>query len=162
MELIVAYDQCLTIGDNNTLPWSIPEDLKHFAKLTQNSVVIMGRKTYDSIPNAPLKNRINIVLTKNPNESTNKLVIYTDYSSLFKILDNYPNMKKFVIGGSEIYKLLFDNCNVFHVTLVHNDFSGEVKFPYDLEKHTELTKIDSSEILTSSSGTKYRYIIYKK
>ena len=70
-ELVVAMDVDGCIGSNNTIPWSLPEDLKHFKELTENNIVIMGRKTFESLPNGPLKNRMNIVISSHIDNTYN-------------------------------------------------------------------------------------------
>ena len=68
IKFIVAQSKNRVIGNNNTIPWYVPEDLKRFRDLTLHSIVVMGRKTFESLPNGPLKNRINIVITNNPKD----------------------------------------------------------------------------------------------
>ena len=63
MYLIVAFNKQNVIGFNNTIPWYIPEDLQNFKRLTNNHIIVMGRKTFESFPNGPLKNRIHVVIT---------------------------------------------------------------------------------------------------
>ena len=141
-ELIVAVNQDGIIGINNTIPWHIPEDLQHFKSLTEGHIVIMGRKTYESLPpkNRPLKNRVNIVLTTNPElyEYKNNLC-FTTFENLFHIIkENLVGgvaKKIFIIGGSEIYHLFIDYCSVIHMTRVYfkvdlNDDAHISFFPF--------------------------------
>ena len=65
-EMVVAVDTNGCIGKANSIPWHLPEDLKHFKELTLNQIVIMGRRTFESLPNGPLKNRLNIVISSQP------------------------------------------------------------------------------------------------
>ena len=86
-ELIFASDINGVIGNNNTIPWYVPEDLSYFRKITTYGIVVMGRKTFESLPNGYLKNRINIVITnnyKNYNNIDNTL-IFTDFDNVFTI-----------------------------------------------------------------------------
>jgi len=98
------------IGLNGTMPWHISEDLKYFKKITTNNVVIMGRKTYESI-GKPLPNRVNIVITRN----TRYLETLDSYDPSIKIVNSltealefgsttHPEKEQFIIGGGEIYK----------------------------------------------------------
>jgi dihydrofolate reductase len=129
MELIVAFNEHQVIGKNNTIAWYLPEDLQYFRKMTMKHIIIMGRKTFESFPNGPLKNRIHIVLTNTSKqiEETNQLekwidnVYFCGLDGLFpllEILQTNPTMRTFVIGGSEIYKLLFEYCNTLHITKI--------------------------------------------
>ena len=107
---VVAYDSEYGIGLNGTLPWSSPEDMKHFRELTKGHVVIMGRKTYDSI-GKPLTGRFNIVLSRSPAvETAPNLVVVPDLVTCAKICQakEHAGKKFFVIGGAEIYKLFID------------------------------------------------------
>ena len=121
LELIVAFCNNGVIGVNNKIPWYIPEDLMRFRDITKNGVVVMGRKTFDSLPCGPLKNRINIVISRTPNIISNsETVIYTDMNNVFSILEDFSEKGKkiFIIGGNDIYHLFFDYCTVFHITVV--------------------------------------------
>lgn len=126
MNLIVAYDQQGIIGEDNKLPWYIPDDLKRFRTLTYNNIVIMGRKTYESLHYAHgLPNRINVVITKNPNlYITTDTVYFTTFENLNNILHQIFNSTTisrdiFVIGGSEIYKQLIHYCHTLYITEIH-------------------------------------------
>ncbi len=158
-ELIVAVTHQGVIGKNNKIPWYIPEDLKHFKHITQNSIIIMGRKTFESLPNGPLPNRINIVLTRTPNNANNtENVIFTNIDDLFTIIKQY-HKRIFVIGGSEIYLLLLVYCKVIHMTIVHEDIEGDITLSIPLESNYE--KINESEILYSKKNNqKYQYVTY--
>ena len=155
-ELIVAMNKDNIIGVNNTIPWYLPEDLKRFRDLTLNSVIVMGRKTFDSLPNKqPLKNRINIVLTRNLSACAPKLcsyidnVIYIDEENIFNLLKQYTNKKIFIIGGSEIYKIFFNYCNKLYITVIEEDIIGSISsqiplniyFPYTLDEIKEKYKL---------------------
>lgn len=172
-ELIVAINHNGIIGNNNKIPWYIPEDLKHFSKITKHSIVIMGRKTYDSLPNGSLPNRINIVLSREPTASLDSNVIFTNFESVFAILKRYPpDMKKFIIGGSEIYKLFFHICDILHITTVYNESGGKSEgksendsiFPYSMDYiQQHYNKIDESELFYSKiENTPYRFSTFHR
>ena len=115
IHLIWAQDSKGGIGKLNRLPWHISEDLKNFKTLTLNSPIIMGRKTWDSLPVKPLPNRRNIVLSKNtiPNIET-----YNDYKVCMNSLIKENINKVFIIGGSTIYKLFFKYADYLHITFI--------------------------------------------
>lgn len=104
--LIWCEDKDTGIGINNSIPWHIKEDLEFFKKTTLNHPIIMGRKTFESI-GKPLKNRKNIIITRNKNYKVedSSVEIYNDVN---EILKRYNNQDIFVIGGKQIY-LLFNN-----------------------------------------------------
>jgi dihydrofolate reductase len=129
LSLIVAMDQNRCIGKGNDLPWPrLKKDMKHFRRMTKGHAVIMGRKTYDSI-GKPLKNRMNIVMTRsNPGESQENLIyVKTPKEALqaaYKV-DNEP----FIIGGSQIYKILLPMVDIMHITTIEDIFEGDTYFP---------------------------------
>lgn len=125
MELIVACNENGLIGDGKTIPWYVPEDLKRFKELTSNHILVMGRKTYDSLPgSAPLPNRIHVVISRvfEPQVNDDKTVYISHYidamNTLQKLRILYPHKKVYIIGGSQIYSLFFDQCIRFHITVV--------------------------------------------
>jgi dihydrofolate reductase len=179
LELIVACNKNGVIGDKNNIPWYVPEDLMNFKKTTSDEVIIMGRKTFESLPNGALKNRVNIVLTKryleydNQNKNTDNL-IFTDINHVANILKEYQcenennnkNKKIFIIGGAEIYKLFFNYCSIIHLTIVYNDSKGETFFPYDInifENKKLYENIYKSNLLFSKNkNIPYQYFKYRK
>ena len=134
VNIIVAYCKGNGIGKNNTLPWHIPQDLKHFSTLTKgnnNNMVVMGRKTWDSLPKKPLPKRFNAILST-------QFIIDTDnaksFNSLQSILDfsrqnNYQDL--WIIGGAEIYKMVLDLDMVdeIHATEIEDWYDCDVFFP---------------------------------
>ena len=106
------------IGRDGTTPWHYSADLKRFKKITLNSTVIMGRKTWDSLPFKPLPQRQNIVITRGSIPD----VEYCD--SISKALENAQNEQIWVIGGSEIYALAIDYCDHMDVTHIPDSIDG--------------------------------------
>lgn len=152
MEAIIAFDIKKGISKNGIIPWNIKEDLQHFFNKTKCNVVIMGRTTYFSIPEnkRPLKNRLNIVLTREPNKYKEiaelyKNVIITDDENIHenillfpnKYNDTYPTLDKFFkiffIGGNEIYKKYIPLCKTIWVTQLKEDYGCDLFFDYNLE-----------------------------
>lgn len=166
--MIVAHSLNNVIGHDNNIPWTVPEDLKYFSTMTQNSIIIMGRKTFESLPNGPLKNRVNIVITKNIIDSDNNNVIYANMDNIFNVIEEQQKIclrKVFVIGGSEIYKLFFEYCKIIYVTLIHINVDGDILFPFDMDGlvGNGSCGIDKGDILVSRvNDTKYQFITYKK
>lgn len=138
---IVAIDKDNLIGYKNDLIWHIPEDLTFFKKMTNNKIIVLGRKTFNSLPNGPLPNRINLVITKNPENFRNHPYKNTFFvssieESIHKANDlafnNFFDFKIndeefFVIGGANIYEQflksnLIDN---LYVTKIDKSFIKE-------------------------------------
>ena len=132
INLIWGQDKNGGIGKNNTLPWHIPEDLKNFKKLTMNSPIIMGRKTWKSLTIKPLPNRRNIVLSS----SIIKNVEYYDtIEKCMKKLRNDGVKKIFIIGGAQIYDIFFQYADKLHVTLINENIDGiDIWFPISMSK----------------------------
>jgi len=126
MEMIVAVNKHGIIGKNNKLLWDIPEDMRHFRGLTIDNIVIMGRKTYESLPCQGLSRRINVVITREPkkHKSENSSVLFCTFEEcdekVKKLLEKCDK-KVFVIGGSEIYEKMYKRCEKIHVTMVENE-----------------------------------------
>lgn len=134
MNLIVAVDKNWGIGYQNKLLVSIPEDMKFFRSETSGKVVVMGRKTLESFPNGlPLKNRTNIVLTKNPNYQVKGAIVCHSVEEILEELKKYPTEDVYVIGGDSIYKQFLPYCNVAHVTRIDHAYEADAFFP-DIEK----------------------------
>ena len=132
MNLIVAFNKNNVIGSNNTIPWYIPYDLKQFKKLTHGHIIVLGRKTFESLPNGPLKNRIHIIITKNKDKKNSNNIYYTNFENSFNLLKKQTNKKIFIIGGNQIYTLYFKYCKNFYITYVNNNVEGDIYFPYKL------------------------------
>lgn len=145
MNLIVAVDNHWAIGKNNQLLVRIPEDQKFFRETTTGKVVVMGRKTLESFPNGlPLKNRVNIVLTRNPKYSVKDAIIVHDMEELHEELKKYKSEDIYVIGGDTIYKQLLDECDVAHVTKIMYEYDADSYFP-NLDENPEWEITEESE-----------------
>ncbi len=129
MIAVVATDEKNGIGKNNRLLCHLPDDLKYFKSLTTNNVVIMGRKTYESI-GKPLPNRINVILSRNVGLKIGGIEVYNDINTLLKELpQKYPDKRIMIIGGSEIYRLFFPYIQQIYRTLIHHVFEADAFFP---------------------------------
>ena len=113
IHIIWAQDKNSGIGEKNKLPWYIPEDLKNFKKITKNKTIIMGRKTWESLPKKPLPRRKNIVLSRT---SIKNVECYNSIASCLKAIKTENDV--FIIGGREIYKQFFDYAKYLHITLI--------------------------------------------
>ena len=145
MNLIVAVDRNWAIGKDNKLLVSIPDDMKFFRETTTGKVVVMGRKTLESFPNGkPLKNRVNIVLTRDPNYQVKDAIIVHSKDELDKELAKYNSDDVFVIGGESIYRMLLDDCNRAFVTYIDYSYDADTFFP-NLDEKPEWKLVEESE-----------------
>ncbi len=130
MNMIVAADRNWGIGLNNRLLVSIPADMKFFRETTTGKVVVMGRRTLESFPNGlPLKNRTNIVLTRNPDYRVKgALVLHTAEEALDE-LKKYASDEIYIIGGESIYRQFLPHCDVVHVTKIDHAYQADAYFP---------------------------------
>lgn len=131
LSLIVAMDKNNLIGYNNDIPWNIPEDLALFKKITSNGIVIMGRKTFESI-GRPLPNRINIILTKNSNFNHEGIFTFDEPKKALNFaneISKKENKKIFIIGGNHIYNFFLPLIDEIHLSIIKGDFFGDTYFP---------------------------------
>ena len=130
MNLIVAVDKNWAIGKDNKMMWSLPADMKFFREKTTGHVVVMGRKTLESFPNVmPLKNRTNIVLTKNRAYKVKDAVVVHTVEKLLEELKKYDSEDIYVIGGESIYRLLLSYCDKAYVTKIDHAYDADTYFP---------------------------------
>lgn len=130
ISIIAAVAKNNVIGKNNTLPWYIPEDLKRFKKLTTNKVVLMGRKTFESVIaklGVPLPNRKNVVITTNLNYAAPDGVLV--FNDIKKALEKFNNEDVFIIGGGEIYRQTIHLADTLYITHIDKKIDGDVFFP---------------------------------
>ena len=140
MKLIVAADRNWAIGKNNKLMWSIPADMKFFRETTQGKAVIMGRKTLESFPQGqPLKNRVNIVITRNPSYKVKDAVVVHSVEEAIEESRKYDG-DVFVIGGESIYRAMLPYCDTALVTRIDYAYEADTWFPnLDEDEEWELT-----------------------
>ncbi|MEY3878898.1 MAG: Dihydrofolate reductase [Pseudomonadota bacterium] len=144
------------IGINNTLPWHISEDLKHFKSLTTGHTIIMGRKTYESI-GRPLPNRRNIVISRNTEASYEGAEVVHSIEDAFSICKN--DNEVFVIGGSNIYEQALSLVDYIYITEIKKSFSGDAFFP---EINKQMWIESSRENHITNDGLEFSFVKYQK
>lgn len=173
ISVIACVDFNYGIGYKGNLLVKIPEDLQRFKELTKGSIVIMGRKTWDSLPVKPLPNRYNIVITSNPQDQgkyVNTSFIRMD--DVFKLLyrhhnkiqiydvgKEYQNADIFIIGGESVYKTLMPFADKMYLTLVYQTFEADTHFP---SFGSEWALEDKSAFFTLHDSLQYRFLTYKR
>lgn len=124
LSIIAAHDPDLVIGYKGSLPWHIPEDLKHFKERTYGYTIVMGRGVFEELGEKPLPGRKNIVLTS---RTYNRV---TTFDSIDKALNHLKKENKvYIIGGGEIYRQTMDIADRLEITEVHKSYPGDVYFP---------------------------------
>jgi dihydrofolate reductase len=158
LTLIVAVARNGVIGKDNRLPWHLPEDLAHFKALTTGQAVIMGRKTWDSLPAKfrPLPQRINVVVTRDPAfRAEGAVVVHSLPDAIAAAAGRTP----FVIGGAEIYALALPLADRMEITEIALDVDGDACFPaFDRADWRETAR----EQHQSASGLGYAFVTYRR
>ncbi len=161
MKLIVAVDKEWNIGNKNDLLFHIPDDMKFFRSSTTEKIVVMGRKTLESFPGSkPLKNRINIVLSRNKELQIDGAVCVSGVDELKEELKQYNTDDVYVIGGEAIYTELLPLCDtaiITHVDTVAKE--ADKKFP--ALSPDEWTLVDDSGE-KECNGYKFKWCTYKR
>jgi len=156
ISLIVAHDRNRAIGKNGDIPWRLPEDLKAFQQETTGGAVIMGRKTWDSLPVKPLKNRCNIVVTSNPDIPGLTAASVTD---AIKTAQDLGYQRIYGIGGSRIYSEMMDLADQLIISYVDVEVDGADTFFPEFEEMdwqlTSICKLASEPNLLSCTIKKY-------
>ncbi|WP_391591536.1 Segregation/condensation protein A [[Mycoplasma] cavipharyngis] len=128
IKLIWCQDLQFGIGKNNQLPWKIPAEMEHFRSTTLNQIVVMGRKTFQSIGQA-LKNRTNIVLTRDPNFIAENVEVFHDIQSVLK---KYHKQDLYIIGGKEIYQNFFNFADELIISCLPDAYQCDTFIDFDL------------------------------
>ena len=157
ISIIVAVSDDWGIGKNNELLWNISEDLKRFKRLTTGNTVIMGKKTWESLPKRPLPGRTNIVLTDDPKEIIEGSV--TAYSIEDALSKCEKEKEIFVIGGGSVYRQFMAVADRLYITHVHKKAPADVYFPeIDLNIWEVVEKEDFKTM--GDNIIPYTYVIY--
>lgn len=163
MNLIVACSLDCAIGNKGDLLCHVPEDMKRFKELTTGNVIIMGRKTLESLPGKkPLPNRDNIVLTADKNYHVDGVDVVHSETELFDLLDKkYKDREHWIIGGASIYDQFYKYCSKAYVTwfdLVDREADARI---VNFELLTDWNLVDVESWLLSKKGIKYQFCVYE-
>ena len=159
ISIIVAVSEDWGIGNDNKLLWNISEDLKRFKKLTFGNTVIMGKKTWESLPRRPLTGRKNIVLTDDSQEHIDNCV--TAYSIEDALSKCEKGEEIFVIGGGSVYRQFLPLADRLYITHVHRKAPADVFFPMIDPEIWEVVEKDEFMSL-DGEGISYTYIVYNR
>jgi dihydrofolate reductase len=153
--LVLAMASNGVIGVNNKIPWRIPDDMKRFKAITMGKPVIMGRKTWDSLPRKPLPGRTNIVITRDTNWKADGAAVVHSLDEAIAMADRERPSEIAVIGGAEIYKAALPRVSMVHLTDVHRAFDGDVRMPPFDPAHWQETARENGE---TPDGLRYSYV----
>ncbi|HEU0219954.1 MAG TPA: dihydrofolate reductase [Gallionella sp.] len=158
LSIIVAMSSNRTIGIDNTLPWCIPEDLKHFKKLTMGHHMIMGRKTFESI-GRPLPGRTTVVLSRDRNLKIKGCTVTHSLPEAMANCASDPQV--FVVGGADIYAQALGLADRLYVTEIQQDVIGDAWFPeFDRSEWQEVSReIHQQE---TPEPLEYHFVEYRK
>ncbi len=159
ISIIVAVASNGAIGKDNDLLWHIPEDFKWFKKHTKGNTVVMGKKTWESLPARPLPGRINIVISDDPSDYFEGAEMA---GSIQEAIDKMSEDKEnFIIGGGSIYGQFLPLADKFYLTRVHCDFDADIFFPdFDIEDWKEVYHEEHPEKEPNNLG--FTFLIYER
>ena len=157
ISIIAAVGKNWVIGKNGKMLWNIPEDLQNFRKLTMGNVIVMGRKTYQSI-GKKLDGRENVILTRNLHYKPSDCIIA---HSLNEVLTMYSGKCIYVIGGAEVFRQFLPIVNFLYITYIDYNFEGDTYFPaIDFGQWRLVYKRDGKFI--KDIGYNYYFTKYKR
>lgn len=158
ISLVVARAKNGAIGRDNTIPWHLPEDLRLFQRETLGSAVIMGRRTWDSLPMKPLKNRLNIVVSRDSGRAEHVVPSIAEAIALAQA-QGYTRISG--IGGQAIYREMLPLCDRLLVTEVDLEIAGaDAFFPaFDDSDWLELTRRPLTGGVRDAPGAIYRELL---
>ena len=164
ISIIAAVAKNRVIGLANRMPWSLPADLQHFKKLTINNIVVMGRKTLESI-GSPLPKRINVVFSRS--DVAEDVLRVSDIDEFFLLLERkiitgeWMEKEIFIIGGATLFELFLPYARKLYLTRINENFPGDTYFP--------LYDEDEWLLISSEKGPKdednpydYDFLLYQK
>ena len=156
--IIVAIAENYAIGKDNDLLCHLPADLKYFKSVTSGHTVIMGRRTFESLPNGPLPNRKNIVVTSSGTNGE----VYSTVRSLDEAITLTKNEEEvFVIGGASVYRQSLDIANFLYVTWIHASFPADTYFPeINFDEWKEIAREDHES--DEKNRYAYSFVKYKR
>ena len=155
--IIAAMAKNRVIGHNNTIPWKLPEDMINFKKMTEGSNIIMGRKTWESLPNKPLINRNNFVITRQDNYKAPGAIVFNNLKDALAYLDE--TRVTYIIGGAEIYKEALPLADRLFITDIDIECEGDAYFP-EFKKDWKIITVHNH--VSNRDRIHFSYTIYER
>ncbi len=161
MQAIVAVDENWAIGSKGSLLVRIPADQKMFRQETTGKVVILGRKTLETFPaGQPLKNRTNIILSRDKNLKVEGATVVHSVEELLETIKEYDGDTVYNIGGESVYKLLLPYCDTVHVTKIDHAYEADAYFPnLDEDDDWEITNESDEQVYFDLT---YHFLKYER
>ncbi len=160
LSIIVAIANHNAIGVNNTLLCHIPGDLKRFKEITTGHTVIMGKRTWESLPNRPLLNRTNLVITDQPGEVIEGCLMAYSIEDAVRQCD--PDQEAFVIGGGMVYRQFLPIADRLYITRVHKDFEADTFFPEIKADEWEVVSEEHHSEHLETAGFEFTNMVYRR
>ena len=154
ISIIVAIAENFAIGKNNDLLFHLPNDLKRFKQITLGNPVIMGRNTFLSLPNGPLKNRRNIIISDIPDDNFEGCEMTASIVEAIALVKN--ETEAFIIGGGMIYRQFYPVAGKLYLTLIHQPFDADVFFPEI--NYSEWIEESKEDHFDEKNGFHYSYL----
>ena len=161
LALIAAVARNGVIGRDNDMPWHLPEDLKHFRESTMGHAVLMGRRTWDSLPPKvrPLPGRRNIVLTRQPGWQAEGAEAAVSLDAALALLQGQP--RAFVIGGVEVYARALPLADELVLTEIRQDVEGDVRFP-EFDRGRFVETLRRPQLAAAPQSLNYDFVTYRR
>lgn len=161
LSLIVAFGDHYEIGQNGTMPWHLPEDLKHFKEVTSGRTILMGRRTFESLPGV-LPKRQHVIITADPAFQKNHKRVRISHNLEQELRAAQKNDEEiFVIGGGQIYREALPYVQRLYLTLVHGTFPEADTF-FPTIDYRQWQEIDRSERAQTEEGLSYEFVTYQR
>ncbi len=156
INVIAAMAKNRTIGIKNTLPWHLPEDLKHFKALTMGHHIVMGRKTYESI-GRPLPGRTTVIVTRDPNYRVEGCLTAHSIDAAIQACGDDPEV--FFVGGADLYSQVLARADRLYLTEIQQEYAGDAHFPaFDKQSWRETAR----DAQVSAAGLAYHFVTYDR
>ncbi|NTV95970.1 MAG: dihydrofolate reductase [Thiobacillus sp.] len=156
LSIIVAMARNRVIGIDNTLPWHLPEDLKHFKTLTMGHHIIMGRKTYESI-GRPLPGRTTVIVSRDPGYKMDGCLVAHSLEEAIRLAEG--DDEAFFVGGSSLYGQALPLADRLYITEIQADYPGDAHFPeFDMAHWRETARVRQ----VSQAGLAYEFVVYDR
>ena len=160
LSIIVAMAKNRVIGINNTLPWHLPADLKHFKALTMGHHIVMGRKTYESI-GKPLPGRTSVVVTRNRELKIDGCIMCGSLPEAIAIAAGGNDEEIFIVGGAAIFEQALSLADTLYVTEIQQDIAGDTHFPLlDKKQWQEVSRERLSQEIPQP--LEYHFVVYQR
>jgi dihydrofolate reductase len=159
ISIIVAIAENYAIGKDNQLLWKISDDLKRFKSLTTGHQIVMGRKTFLSLPKGALPDRTNIVISDIPGETFESCTMVNSIEDAIAICDERE--ESFIIGGGMVYKQFLPHAEKLYLTRIHKSFDGDTFFPaINFDEWDEISREECPQ--SEKNEFAHSYIVYRR